>query len=166
LTGQIVIEPPRIVMTEAAPIAMLRLRVPGSDMRRVMGPGLAEVTGAIAAQDIAATGPWFTYHFRKPTDTFDFAICVPVASDVRAVGRVEPGERPAVKAARTVLHGNYTSLGAAWGELRDWIAAQSHATGPAFWECYAVGPETSSDPADWRTELTWPLAEDAPVTTE
>ena len=56
-------------------------------------------------------------------------------------------------------------VAAAWGELRDWIAATGHTTRAGFWECYTIGPESSTDPADWRTELTWPLAEETPITT-
>ena len=103
-------------------------------------------------------GAWLIRQFRAPTDTLDLAICVPVAAPVAPIGRVEPGVLPATTLARTVMHGNYAGLAAAWGELRDWIASQGHATGPEFWECYSVGPQTHSDPADWRTELNWPLA--------
>ena len=28
---------------------------------------------------------------------------------------------------------------------------------PDLWECYTVGPESSPDSADWRTELNRPL---------
>jgi len=152
------IEPPCVVVTAPRPIAMVRLRVAWPEMRQVMRPGLAEVMAALAAQGIAPTGPWLNRHFRPPTDTLDFAICVPVASPVAPVGRVEPGMLPATTLARTVMHGDYAGLGVAWGELRAWIAGQGHATGPEFWECYTVGPESHPNAADWRTELSWPLA--------
>lgn len=151
------IEPPRIVATAPQQVAMVRLSVPWAEMRHVMRPRLNEIAQAIAAQGIPATGPWFTHHVRQPTDTLDFAICVPVASEIRSVGRVEPGLRPAMTVIRTVMQGDYAGLGAAWGGLRAWIAEQGHTTRPEFWECYVVGPETSPNPADWRTELNWPL---------
>ncbi len=152
------IEPPCVIVTSPLPVAMLRLKVTWPEMRHVMRPGLAEVMAALAAQGVTATGPWLNRHFRMPTDTLDFAICVPVASPVLPVGRVEPGTLPATAAARTVMHGDYVGLGAAWGELRDWIAGQGHTAGPEFRECYTAGPEMYPNPADWRTELTWPLA--------
>ena len=159
------IEPLRIVATEPQQVAMVRLCVPWTEMRHVIGPGLTEVRDAVAAQGIATAGPWLTHHFRMPTDTLDFAICVPVAAAVAAMGRVEPGQLPAANVVRTVMHGDYAGLAAAWGELRDWIAATGHTTRAGFWECYTIGPESSTDPADWRTELTWPLAEETPITT-
>ena len=151
------IEQPGVIVTDPQPVAMLRLRVTWPEMRHVMRPGLAEIMAALAAQDRTATGPWLNRHFRTPTDTLDFAICVPVSAPLLPVGRVEPGTLPATPVARTVMHGDYAGLGAAWSALRDWIAAQGHTTGSEFWECYAVGPRTNPDPADWRTELTCPL---------
>ena len=59
--------------------------------------------------------------------------------------------------ARTVFQGPYEGLGAAWGEFDAWIVANGHTPGPDLWECYVAGPESSSDPASWRTELNGPL---------
>jgi effector-binding domain-containing protein len=90
-------------------------------------------------------------------DIFDFEIGWPVAAPIAAASRVLPAQWPAGIAAQTVHHGAYEGLGAAWGELNRWIAAEGHAPAPDLWESYAVGPESSADPAAWRTELTRPL---------
>jgi effector-binding domain-containing protein len=122
-----------------------------------MGPGISEVMAAVAAQGIAPTGPWFTHHLRMDPAIFDFEICVPVSTPVAPVGRVKPGQLPAARVARTIYRGPYEGLGAAWGEFDAWIASQGLTPGPDLWEVYAVGPESSPDPADWRTELNRPL---------
>ena len=119
---------------------------------KVMGPGLSELKAAVAR-----TGPWFDHHFRRPTNTFDFEICLPVAARVTPVGRVKAGQRPATTIARTIYHGDYDGLGAAWGEFEAWIVANEHKTGPDFWQCYVAGPESNDDPSTWRTELNRPL---------
>ena len=59
--------------------------------------------------------------------------------------------------AQAVLHGGYEGLGAAWMELNAWIAAEGHTPAPDYWERYVAGPESSPDPAAWRTELSRPL---------
>ncbi len=61
------------------------------------------------------------------------------------------------KIVRTVYVGGYEGLGQAWGELNEWIAAHGHRPGPDHWECYVTGPESTPDPAAWRTELSRPL---------
>jgi effector-binding domain-containing protein len=113
---------------------------------------------AIAAQGIAPTGPWFTHHLKTPGEIFDFEIGVPVAGKVAPVGRVKPGRLPAANVARTVYRGPYEGLPAAWGEFMAWLATQGHAQAQDLWEVYAAGPESSPDPASWRTELNRPLA--------
>jgi len=151
------LESPGIVATEPQSVATISLCVPWAEMRHVMMPGLSELRAAVAAQGIGADGAWFTYHFRMPTDTLDFAICVPVVSPPTQIGRVESMLLPAETVVRATMRGDYSGLAAAWGTLRDWVAANGHSIGPAFWESYIVGLETSADPADWRTELNWPL---------
>jgi effector-binding domain-containing protein len=54
--------------------------------------------------------------------------------------------------------GGFEGLGAAWGELDAWVAAQALTPRKDLWEVYAVGPEATADPAAWRTELSRPLA--------
>lgn len=152
------IETPRITRCDARPVAMIRLTVPTSEIRNVMGPGTQEVYATLAAQGIAPAGPWLTHHVRRPSDVFDFAICVPVTTPVRPAGRVAPGELPAATVARTVYTGPYEGLVAAWGELMAWVEREGHAAREDLWEIYAVGPESEPDPSRYRTELNCPLA--------
>src|SRR6266567_9614743 len=151
------IDTPRITQTAGLLTAFVHLTVPREDIRKVMGPGLGVVKAAVAAQGIAVTGPWFTHHLRIEPGIFDFEICVPVAAPIDPVGRVESGQWPVTTVARTVFHGNYDGLGAAWGELNAWIAAKGYTPRPDLWECYLSGPETGADPSGWRTELNRPL---------
>jgi effector-binding domain-containing protein len=111
----------------------------------------------ITAQGIKPTGPWFDHHFTIAPDHWDFEICVPVSAPVVAVGRVKPSQTPAMKVARTVYHGDYEGLADAWGEFLDWIANNGHTLASDQYQCYVTGPESSPDPANWRTELIKPL---------
>jgi effector-binding domain-containing protein len=151
------LDTPQIVQTTDQLTAVIRLTIPREDIRKVMGPGIAEVMAGVAAQGIVPTGPWFTHHLKMDPATFDFEVGVPVAVPVAASGRVKAGQLPATRVARTVYHGPYEGLGGAWGELYAWIAANGHTPGPDLWECYVVGPEATSDAANWRTELNRPL---------
>lgn len=152
------IDAPQITQTPAQQVAMIHLTVPRKEIHSVMGPGLSEVMVALAAQGITPTGPWFTHHLKMDPNTFDFEICVPVPKPVAATGRVKPGQLPAAaKVAQTVYHGSYEGLGAAWGEFMAWIKGNGHTPSPDLWERYVAGPESSSDPASWRTELNQPL---------
>jgi len=153
-----VIDPPVIVTTEPLHYAALRQTCPTDQISQVMGSGIAEVVAALKAQDRNPSGAWFTHHFHRPVETFDFEICFPVAEAIAPHGRVTPGIWPAMTVARTIYHGNYSGLPHAWPELEKWMKAENHPQGTEFWERYLVNPNDSPDPEEWRTELNWPLA--------
>jgi effector-binding domain-containing protein len=151
------IDVPEISETTARLTALIHLTIPRSEIRAAMGPGIAELTAVVQAQGIGPVGSWFTHHLKVEPETFDFEICMAVSEPVVPVGRVVAGRMSVVKVARTVYHGDYQGLGAAWSEFKTWIAAHEHPEGPDFYEFYLVGPESSANPADWRTELSQPL---------
>jgi effector-binding domain-containing protein len=151
------LDTPQITRTVAQATAIIRLTIPREEIRKVMGPGINELMATVAAQGVAPAGPWFTHHLRMDPAIFDFEIGVPVTAPVAAAGRVKPGQLPATKVARTIYHGPYEGLGAAWGEFVAWIAAKGHTPAPDLWECYVSGPESNADPATFRTELNRPL---------
>lgn len=118
------IDTPEIVDVPAQKTGMIRLNVPGSEIRSHMSAGLAELRQALADQGITPTGPWFTHHFKVPDATFDFEICLPVSVNVAPQGRVQPGEIRAARVARTTYNGNYDRLGTGWGEFMGWVQAR------------------------------------------
>lgn len=148
---------PQILQTSSQRTAFIHLTIPRSEIRNVMGPGLNELMSTLAAQRITPTGPWFTYHRRMSPDIFDFEITIPVSAEVAPAGRVQAGEMPARKVARTIYTGPYEGLEDAWGEFMDWIDANGHQPAPDLWECYVHGHEATTDSSTFRTELNRPL---------
>lgn len=151
------LDKPQILDTEAQPSAVIRLTIPRQEIQQVMEPAISEVLSTLAAQGIAPAGPVYTYHFRMDPGIFDFDVGIPVKTPVTASGRVKPGELPAARVARTIYHGPYEGLGAAWGEFKAGLAAEGLHQAPNLWESYTTGPETTPDPARWCTELNQPL---------
>ena len=111
----------------------------------------------LAGQSVKPVGAVFAHHLRMPPDMWDFELGVEVASPVKASGRVKPGQLPAAKVTRTVYHGPYDGLPDAWGDFVTWMKANGHEQAEDLWEVYLVGPQSSPDPAHWRTELNRPL---------
>lgn len=151
------IDTPRLVHVEARHTAVIRHKIPRAEIQTVMGPSIREVMSAVAAQNLAPTGPVFSHHFRMAPDIFDFEVGIPVATPVAAVGRVQPGLLPAVRIAQAHYYGGYEGLGAAWGALCAWIAAQGLTPRDDLWEYYLSGPESGADSSRWCTELCRPL---------
>ncbi len=148
------LDTPEILQTAALITAVIPLKIPKAEIRAAMGPGVSELMATVSAQGVAPAGRWFTHHHKIVPDIWDFEICVAVGTPVVASGRVIPGRWPSMRAVRTVYQGPYEGLGNAWGEFIKWIAANSHTTADELWESYLAGPDTISDPALFRTELT------------
>jgi len=151
------IDTPQITQTTAQLTAIIHLTIPREEMQNVFGPGIGELMATIAAQGIEPAGPVFTHHLKITPESFDFELSVPVSRPVVARGRVKPSQWPAMKVARTVYHGPYEGLPAAWGKFMGWIEAEGHKPAPDLWECYMTHPDSNPDPATWRTELNRPL---------
>ena len=151
------IDNPQIVQTTAHQAAIIRLTSPRSEMMKAFGPAVQELMSTLADQGVKPVGAVFAHHLRMPPDMFDFELGVEVAAPVKSAGRVKPGQLPAAKVARTVYHGPYQGLPDAWGEFVTWMKANGHEQAEDLWEVYQVGPQSSPDPADWRTELNRPL---------
>ena len=157
------IEPPMIVATESLTMAKIRAKIPRARIQAEMGPLVQELIGAITRQNVAITGPWFTHHFHRPAEFFDFEVCMPVASIVRAEGRMQPGEWPAMNVVRTLYRGPYQGLPGAWGELMAWIEARGVEITSELWERYLVNPQSDANPDHWLTELNLPLRRETAV---
>ena len=151
------LDEPTILETEVQKAAVIHLTIPRNKIQEVMGPGYNELMTALKDQGISPTGPWFSHHLRMDPTLFDFKIGVPIATDVKPVGRVKPGHLPATKVARTTYRGGYEGLGSAWGEFEVWLKKHGHDAAPDLWEVYAAGPETGPDSSNYRTELNRPL---------
>lgn len=149
---------PQIVKTEAQRAAVIHLTVPRSEMMKMFGPAVGELMSALSAQGIEPIGAVFAHHLKMSPDNFDFELGVKVAAPVKPAGRMKPGQLPAAKVARSVYSGPYEGLPAAWGEFNKWMKANGHAQAEDLWEVYSVGPQSSPDPANWRTELNRPLS--------
>jgi effector-binding domain-containing protein len=149
---------PQIINTNLQEAAVIRLTIPRSKMMEVFGPAVGELMTVLAAQGVEPVGAVFAHHLKMSPDTFDFELGVPVAAPVTANGRVKPGQLPAARVARTVYSGPYEGLPSAWGEFNKWMKANGHEPAEDLLEVYSVGPQSSPDPANWRTELNRPLA--------
>ncbi len=146
---------PEIVNTTEMPSAAIHLTIPGRDMPKYMDPAIQDIIKVLTEQGMRPSGPMFSYHYRRPSDTFDFEIGFEVAQAIKPVGRVMNSKLPAVKVARAVYEGPYEALAQAWGELQKWVREKKLVETGRFWERYLTNPAEVTDPKKYRTELNW-----------
>ncbi|MGV3636274.1 MAG: GyrI-like domain-containing protein [Flavobacteriales bacterium] len=149
------ITPPEVISTKELITAAIPLVIPGRDMPKYMDPAIQEIISVITGQRITITGPMFSYHHRRPSDTFDFEIGFPVSKAIKPEGRVISSKLPAVKVVRSVYQGPYEGLAQAWPALQQWVRANGHGETGKFWESYLNNPDEVKDPKEYRTELNW-----------
>ena len=151
------ISAPQIVETSAEEAAVIHLNIPRSEMMKQFGPAIGELLAELHTQGIEPVGGVFAHHLKMSPEMFDFELGIKVTAPVRDNGRVRRGGLPATKVARTVYSGPYEGLAEAWGEFSSWMDARGLKRTDDLWEVYSVGPQSSPDPTNWRTELNKPL---------
>lgn len=157
------IEAPYIVETDGATAAVVHLSMPRTDLPKVVPGAIAELLKEIAAQGLAPQGPMFMHHLTMSADTFDVEVGFPIARAISPTGRVKPGALPAVKVARTIYQGPYEGLFGAWDafgkrlEREGLLDRARFKRADTLWESYLVGPGSTNDASQWRTELNLPL---------
>jgi effector-binding domain-containing protein len=148
-----------VTSLDARPAAVVRAEVPMDQLRDVFDRGFGEVMRVAQAQGVAITGPPFGFYPRMPTDTVEVAVGFPVSAPITVEGEVVPFELPGGQVVTGTHVGPYEQLSETYRELTEWAAAEGHALAGHMWESYLSDPRAEPDPATWRTELTWPLAE-------
>jgi len=148
---------PEIIQTRAKTAAVIHLTIPRAEMMKTFGPAVGELLAELARQGVTPQGAVFAHHLTTSAATFDFELGFKINAPVKANGRVKPGELPAAKVARTTYCGPYEGLHPAWIEFNQWMKANGLRQADSLWEVYSVGPETTPDPANWRTEMIRPL---------
>ena len=146
---------PEVTTTTEQLAATIHLVISGHDMPKYMDPAIKEIIQVLADQGMQPAGPMFSYHHRRPSDTFDFEIGFPVSRAIKPEGRVINSKLPAVKVVRSVYQGPYEGLAQAWPALQEWVRDNGQGETGRFWERYLNNPDEVKSPSEYRTELNW-----------
>ena len=148
-----------IEVRELQPQATLAVRVsvPMSAISTVMGEVFGELYGYMGRAGLTPAGmPYARYH-SFGAEEIDMEVGAPVSGVAEGEGRMVPGELPGGPAAVTWHIGPYDTLAAAYDAITAWMGQQGREPAGAPWEAYWTGPDTVTDPAEYRTEVFWPI---------
>lgn len=112
---------------------------------------------AMASGAGPAGKPFTRYLSWNPDGTVDLEAGMPVLKPVEGNGRVQCVELEEVQAAVVVHTGPYDELGEAHAALGAWVKANGRETAGPCVECYLTDPGEVTDPAEWQTEVRWPV---------
>ena len=146
----------------------VRLETTAAQLSAVFDVEMPRVGSAAAETGAAVSGaPFARYHHFGP-ERVDLEIGIPIEAappDLTPVsgepdGRIGVSSLPGGPAAVTIHHGHYDALVTTYDALAAWIASErpgGSVAGDGPWEVYVTDPGSVPDPADWLTEVVWPL---------
>lgn len=152
---------PELVEVEPCTTAVVRGVVPVADIAGFFDRSFGVLAEVLTEQGASIESPAFGIYRGPVGDTVDIEVGFVTAAPVEPAGDVVPSERPGGRVARVVHEGSFDQLASSWSRLGEWMEREGLAPGPVMWEVYVTQPSPDMDPADLRTELNWPLADDA-----
>lgn len=148
------------VRRDPQPTLFIRRRVPIAQLQPTLAECLPAVFGHCMASGIAFAGPPFTRYVEMGPGMVTIECGMPVVdAEAPVTGDIQRGTLPGGDLAVAVHHGAYDRLGETHGALEQWIDAQGLRSAGGLWETYLTDPGEHPDPADWRTEVCWPVSE-------
>ena len=96
------------------------------------------------------------YH-RMDEDSWTIECCVPVAGAGTLPDDLARRSFPGGRVARTLHVGPYDELGMAYREIEQWMEKGGYRTSAPPYDIYLNDPHEIEDPADYLTEVTWPV---------
>jgi effector-binding domain-containing protein len=130
-----------------------------------IGPECGRCYGQIAEflnqEAVAVAGPPRLVYHSAGGDTWQMEACVPVQSAPLARDQFIVRTFPGGEAATTIHVGPYDELGMAYREVEGWLDANGRTTASSPYDVYINDPAEVDSPAEYITEIVWPLSPDA-----
>jgi effector-binding domain-containing protein len=141
-------------------VAIVRRHTSLATIGTDVGECFAELGEAVGRAGVPMTGPPFLIMndvIDEETEG-DVELAFPVAVPFPDAGGVRGHELPATTVAWALHHGPYDEVGPAYHTITGWIQEHGHEiVGPPR-EVYLSDPGETPDPADYLTEVQFPIA--------
>jgi effector-binding domain-containing protein len=139
--------------------AAIRANVPRGEMFAWWKGAIAELHATLDAQRVKPTGTLGGSYSAEvfQEDSGDATVFLPVENLPRQTSRVEMVTIPAVELAIVTHHGTLGDVDIAYAALGEHVAAHEIGVDGPIREYYLRDPHDHPTPADWITEIGWPI---------
>ncbi len=144
---------------EAQPVLLCSGRTSMSEIATLLGQLLPKVYGYATTSGATMVGPPLVRYTERGQDEVALECGVPVGPGAQPKDDIVLGELPAGPTLSTVHTGPYEGLRDVYGALEAWMKEHGSKPGGAPWEVYLTDPGEVPNPAEWKTQVFWPLAE-------
>lgn len=142
---------------EPQPALIIRSRVPRSEIAATIGQSLGRIVPHALGRGGTFAGQPFSRYPEFGPGAITLEAGMPLIAPVAGEGDIEALTLPGGPAAVAVHGGGYETMHETYTALERWIAEQGRQPAGPPWEVYVTDPANHPDPADWRTEICWPV---------
>ena len=140
-----------------AHVLVVRARCGRHELAQTMGECFGKAYPYAMQTGVPLAGRPFTRYLSTGPGLFTIESGCVLAAAAPGSGEVEAATLPGGSAAVAMHGGSYDTLGETYAEMERWMEKNGMRPGGAPWESYITDPAEHPDPADWRTEIYWPL---------
>jgi effector-binding domain-containing protein len=142
------------------PALLVRERTRLDGLSDAIHTGIDEVAAQLRAKGIAPAGPPFVVYTSMEEGVLDVEIGGPVEGEAPGAGRVEYSVLPAATMLTYRHQGDYQELGRVHQALWELVEREGVTVDGAPREVYVTNPSEVPDPAEWVTEIQFPIVRD------
>ena len=142
----------------ARPALIIRRRIARDELQPTLADCFGRVFGHCQKVGIPLDGRPFTRYLTTGPGLWTIEAGKPLATPATGDGEIEAVTLPAGPVAFAVHGGLYDQLTETYVAVERWMESNGFRPAGAPWESYITDPAEHPDPADWRTEVYWPLA--------
>jgi effector-binding domain-containing protein len=140
-----------------AHVLIVRARCARHELAKTMGESFGKAFPYAMGTGVPLAGRPFTRYVSSGPGLFTIESGCVLASPAAGSGEVESATLPGGAAAVALHGGSYDSLSETYAEMERWMEKNGMQPGEGPWESYITDPAEHPDPAEWRTEIYWPL---------
>jgi AraC family transcriptional regulator len=141
------------------PMLFVRRRCARDELSKAIGECLGGAFSLAQRAGHALGGRPFTRYVSTGAGLLAIEAGCPVAAPAPGEGEVEAGFLQGGPAAVAMHAGSYDELAATYAAMERWMDDNGYRPSGPPWESYVTDPAEHANPADWRTEIYWPIAE-------
>jgi len=141
------------------PALIVKRRVARSQIAATIAESLGKTFPYALQNGLAIAGRPFVRYSDVGPGLMTMETGTPLAAPAPGVGEIEAITLPGGPAAVAVHMGPYDTLQDTYAAIERWMQQQGVRAAGAPWESYITDPAEHPDPANWRTDVYWPISE-------
>jgi len=140
------------------PALVLKRRIARAEIAATIAEGLGKTYPYALQNSLAIAGRPFARYSDVGPGLMTIEVGTPLAAPAAVAGDIEAITLPGGPAAVAVHMGAYDKLQDTYAAIERWMQEHGVRAAGAPWESYITDPAEHPDPANWRTDVYWPIS--------